>query len=407
MLMSPILPAALAPEGSAPVSLNQILRAVRTHLGMDVGFISEFLDGHRVFRNVETAEGSGCIEVGDSDPLEESYCYWITEGKLPQLIRDPADHPFTAEFPVTKALPVGAHLSVPIRLRDGRVYGTFCCFSFKPDLSLTERDLATIEAFAQIAGEQIQHVTDSGRARETKLSKVTALLRGRELQMVYQPALRLDSPRVEFVEALARFHTEPYQTPDRWFATAAEVGLGPDLELLAVTAALDGLDQLPEGTSLSINVSPATILTRALSDVLASAPLHRLILEITEHDTVSQYSALNKALAPLRQRGLRVAVDDMGAGYSSLRHILQIRPDLIKLDISLSQGIDRDPARRALTSALISFCREIGSELVAEGVETEEQLQMLRSLGVNLVQGFLLGRPLLLAEQDHLLRAAG
>ncbi|MDP8913144.1 MAG: EAL domain-containing protein [Pseudomonadota bacterium] len=127
---------------------------------------------------------------------------------------------------------------------------------------------------------------------------------------------------------------------------------------------------------------------------LAGVPLDRLILEITEHETVAHYSRLNRALDPMRSQGLRVAVDDMGAGYSSLRHILQIRPDLIKLDMSLCSGIDKDPARRALASALISFSREIDSQLVAEGVETEEERDVLRSLGVNLVQGFCWdGRP--------------
>ena len=407
MMMSQIVPAALAPVGDAPVSLNQILRAVRTHLGMEVGFISEFLNGHRIFRHVETAEGSECIEVGGSDLLEDSYCYWIAEGKLPQLIRDPADHPFTAGFACTKSLPVGAHLSVPIRLRDGRVYGTFCCFSFEPDLSLTERDLSTIEAFAQIAAEQIQRVIDSGRARETKVSRIKAILQTRGVQMVYQPAFRLDSPRVEFVEALARFYSKPYQSPDRWFATAAEVGLGADLELMAVAAALQGLSDLPAETPLSINVSPETLLCPEFASILSSAPLDRLIVEITEHESVTRYSALNRTLKPFRRRGLRVAVDDTGAGCSSLRHILQIQPDLIKLDASLSQGVDKDPARRALSSALISFAREIGSELVAEGVETGEELATLRSLGVNIVQGFLLGRPLLLKEQEGLLRCAG
>ncbi len=136
---------------------------------------------------------------------------------------------------------------------------------------------------------------------------------------------------------------------------------------------------------------------------LAGVPLDRLILEITEHETVAHYSRLNRALDPMRSQGLRVAVDDMGAGYSSLRHILQIRPDLIKLDMSLCSGIDKDPARRALASALISFSREIDSQLVAEGVETEEERDVLRSLGVNLVQGFLLGRPSTLGEQKGLL----
>lgn len=404
MMMAPVVSRAFASAPDTQETLDQILRAVRTHLGMDVGFISEFHDGRRVFRHVETLEGKECIEVGGSDPLEESYCHWIAEGKLPRLIRNPRDHPFTAQFAVTEALPVGAHLSVPIRLRDGQVYGTFCCFSFVADQSLTERDLAIMEAFAQVAADLIQNSIDRDRARQTKLSKVKEMLRSRELEMVYQPAIRLDATCIEFVEALARFRSKPYQEPNRWFAIAAEVGLGVELELLAVRMALQGLSQLPAGTAVSINVSPDTVVSDDLTAILTSAPMDRIILEITEHETVANYELLISALAPLRSRGLRIAVDDTGAGHSSFRHILKVRPDLIKLDMSLVQRIDTDPARRALASALIAFARDIGSELVAEGVETDAELNALTKLGVKVAQGYLLSEPLQQSEMNELAR---
>lgn len=387
-------------------SLNAILRAARTHLGMEIGFISEFVGGCRVFRNVESAEGRNCIEVGASDPLEESYCHWIAKGKLPRLIRDPSDHPLTKRFAVTRTLPVGAHLSVPIRLRDGRIYGTFCCFSFEPDQSLTERDLATIEAFAEIAGQQIQQARDLASERDAKAASVRSALASRDVDIVYQPAVRLDAPRVEFVEALARFRSKPYRSPDQWFASAAQVGLGAELELMAMQAATAGLSDLPSGTRMSLNVSPRTLLSDDFHSFLGPLPLDRVIVEITEHETVSRYADLNRILRPSRKRGLKIAIDDVGAGYSSLRHILQVQPDLIKLDMSLSQKIDMDPARKALATALVSFSREIGSELVAEGVETDGELDAIRKLGVHLVQGFLIGRPARLSEQAYRLQPA-
>lgn len=404
MMMSPLTNGGYYSGKDASVSLQSILKAVRMHLGMDVGFISEFSDGRRVFRHVETAAGKECIQVGDSDPLEESYCYWITQGKLPQLIQDPRKDAFASSFAVTEALPVGAHLSVPILLRDGQLYGTFCCFSFEPDRSLNERDLATMEAFAQVASAQIQQVLDNGKAHQTKLARITEILSKRDLQMVFQPAVRLNTPRIEFVEALARFYSTPYQSPDRWFLTAAEVGLGVELELLAVSSALEALKTLPSNTAISINVSPGTVLSPGLISILNSAPLSRLILEITEHEAVPNYSRVSKALHAFRKQGLRVAVDDTGAGYSSFRHILKFKPDLIKLDLSLTRGIDKDPARRALAAALISFAREIGSELVAEGVETELELSVLKALGVNIVQGYLLSEPMPAGEADGYLR---
>lgn len=379
--------------GQIRANMSSILRAVRTHLGMEVGFISEFIDGKRVFRHVESAEGSNCVQVGASDPLEDSYCHWIAKGKIPRLIRDPADHPFAAKFAVTKSLPVGAHLSVPIRLKDGKVYGTFCCFSFRPDLSLTEQDLAVMEAFAQLAGDQIQQALDSDEERREKVQRIRSVLANRDLNMVYQPAIRLDKPRVAFVEALARFRPKPTETPDRWFAAAASIGLGIELETLAFELAIEGLREAPESLSVSINVSPETIVSPRFLSALESMPLNKIILEITEHDAVGSYQRLSEVLEPLRDQGLRIAIDDSGAGYSSFRHILQIRPDLIKLDMSLTRDVDQDPARHALASALIAFAREIGSELVAEGVETPSELCCLRDLGVRIVQGHIHGRP--------------
>lgn len=377
----------------APGNLNEILRAVRTHLGMEIGFISEFTGGRRVFRYVESADGSACIAVGASDPLEESYCHWIVKGKLPELIRDPADHPFTAMFAVTKSLPVGAHLSVPIRLRSGEVYGTFCCFSTQPDPTLTERDLATMRAFAQLAGTQIQRTLDDDCVRQRKLSSIKRVLHARDLEIVYQPVIRLDRPGVAFVEALSRFRPRPYRPPDEWFATAAEVDLGIELEMLALNMALEGSALLPDLCAVSINISPEAISSGGLHNALSCVPLERIILEITEHDAVQSYSSLLRVIEPLRARGMRVAIDDTGSGYSSFRHILQIKPDIIKLDMSLSRDIDKDPARRALASALIAFAREVCSDLVAEGVETPAELQSLRRLGINLVQGHIFARP--------------
>lgn len=401
MRFAPIVAAGLSKTDQATVSLNHILRAVRAHLGMDVGFISQFSDGRRVFRHVETAAGKHCIRVGDSDPLEESYCHWIVKGKLPRLMRDPADHKLAASFPVTKSLPVGAHLSVPILMRDGEVYGTFCCFSSSPDPSLTNRDLATLEAFAQLAGEQIQQSIDGDEARQTILRRIKAVLERCDLEMVYQPAIRLDEPGIAFVEALARFSPEPYEAPDKWFAAAAEVGLGTELEMLAVSQALKGFDTLPESAIISINVSPETVVSKPFHETFKSLPLQRIILEITEHEAVRHYEPLLKKLKPLRQRGLQLAVDDAGAGYSSLHHILKLQPDYIKLDMALSRSIDVDPSRRALAAALVQFSREIGSKLVAEGVETAAELRTLRDLGVKILQGHLIARPAPPAEIER------
>lgn len=212
--------------------------------------------------------------------------------------------------------------------------------------------------------------------------------------MVYQPIVHLVENRIVGHEALARFSAEPQRTPDKWFDEAGQVGLQQELEVALIEAALKGMDRLPPDSYLSLNVSPDTILAGALDNVLAHQPMVRLMLEVTEHACVQDYALLAEALEPLRSKGLRLAVDDAGAGYASFRHILKLKPDVIKLDSSLIRNIDSDTGSRALAAALIRFAEETGCKVVAEGVETREELAMLRRLEVNKAQGYLLGRPM-------------
>ena len=170
------------------------------------------------------------------------------------------------------------------------------------------------------------------------------------------------------------------------------------LELAAVRKVLADLPRVPADLYLAVNASPETILSPELAGMLENASAKRIILELTEHAHVDDYARLLGALQPLRQRGIRLAVDDAGAGYASLQHVLHLQPDLIKLDMGLTRNIDIDLPRRALASALISFARETGCRIIAEGVETASELATLRSLGVEKAQGYFLGRPMPLTD---------
>ncbi|MCC6435375.1 MAG: EAL domain-containing protein [Acidimicrobiales bacterium] len=235
--------------------------------------------------------------------------------------------------------------------------------------------------------------------------RVEAVLRA-GIPMVFQPIVDLMDGALVGVEALARFDAIPVGTSDgqtewygprppaAWFADAASVALGEQLELLAVHTALESLRLLPPGAFLSINASAATITAAPFAALLSGhAEAHRLVVELTEHDRVDAYDRLLAALCPLRERGVRLAVDDTGAGWSGLQHILRLSPDLIKLDRALIVGLDRDPARRALVAALRHFAADTGCTVVAEGVETPAELAALRELGVRNAQGYLLSEP--------------
>jgi EAL domain-containing protein (putative c-di-GMP-specific phosphodiesterase class I) len=301
-------------------------------------------------------------------------------------------------LPETSAVPIGSHLSVPIRLADGRIYGTLCCFSFIPDVSLTERDLQIMRVLAELLADQIDQDLRVVRLQTQRVDELTALMDRGEPMMVYQPIYDLESRRIAGVEALARFGSTPRVTPDVWFNEAAALGIGPKLETCAVRSALVALRTLPKDVYVAINGSPGFVLSGALPELLQSVDISRVVLELTEHASVADYRELTEALAPLRALGLRIAIDDAGAGYASMRHILSIEPNLVKLDISLTRGIDKDRKRRALASALIAFARETDVGIIAEGVETSAELLTLQSLGVRRAQGYHLARPMPLAE---------
>lgn len=242
---------------------------------------------------------------------------------------------------------------------------------------------------AEIA-RRTEHERQLAQERDRQRQRIRDVLDGGPLTMAFQPIVEIPLSRVVGVEALSRFGAPV--PPDQWFATAAAVGLGTELELFAVRSAVAQIDRLPEGVYLSVNVSPHTALQPALAEIVEPfGP--RIVIELTEHVPVDAYGDLAYALGRLRASGARIAVDDAGSGYSSLQHILQLHPDIIKLDIALVRDIDRDPARRALAAGLVMFAAETGAAITAEGIETGDELAALARLGVRFGQGYYLGRP--------------
>ncbi|MGH2782578.1 MAG: EAL domain-containing response regulator, partial [Thermoleophilaceae bacterium] len=247
-----------------------------------------------------------------------------------------------------------------------------------------------------LVGELMEHLdraVEVERERAGKRARIEEVLAGEGLQIAYQPIVDLELGGIVGHEALARFTCEPRRTPDRWFAEAHEVGLGMELELAAVRLACAQAGELPPGTYLSVNVSPAVAASAELLEVLDAAPVDEIVLEVTEHAPVDDYGRFQRDLRGVRARGARLAVDDAGAGFASLRHILELRAELIKLDPSLTHDLQTDRARRSMATALIDFGREMGVAILAEGIETKAQCEALRRLGVRYGQGFHLGRP--------------
>jgi EAL domain-containing protein (putative c-di-GMP-specific phosphodiesterase class I)/CheY-like chemotaxis protein len=240
--------------------------------------------------------------------------------------------------------------------------------------------------------------------RDLRRARVADAIRDGALRMVFQPIVDLAGGHTVGVEALARFDCDPRRSPAEWFAEAAEVDLGVELDLAAIGASLGALDWLPPDVFLSLNLSPATAISGRIHEALRGVPTDRIVLELTEHTRIDDYDVLRVALDELRQQGARVAVDDAGSGYAGLEQILRLRPDIVKLDLEFTRTIDADPVRRALATSLVTFGRDTGEVIIAEGIETAEEFDTLERLGVCWGQGFYLARPGPLADHGPVRR---
>ena len=230
---------------------------------------------------------------------------------------------------------------------------------------------------------------DQSRARADS-QRVDDMLRQRTFRTVFQPVVDLKARAAVGYEALTRF--DDGVPPDIWLAEAMTVGRRAELDLAMMETAVRAASRLPEGTWLGLNVSPAVIQDPGRIGSLVAQVDRPVVLEVTEYERVEDYGVLSEAVRRI-EPAVRLAVDDAGAGYASLRHVLMLRPDFVKLDQEWIRGVEGDAARQALIGALVLFAKRTGSVLIAEGVETAAELETLDSLGVELGQGYFLGRP--------------
>lgn len=255
---------------------------------------------------------------------------------------------------------------------------------------------ANLASEREKASAALERATLDEQRRERVRGRVQALIDGHGLDVAFQPIVDLASGRVVGAEALARFTDREGNAfaTERCFLDAHAVDLGVALELAVIRLALECQGRLPEGRYLALNVSPALLELDDLAAEVAAHPTDRpLVVELTEHQPVEDYAALSASLDRLRSLGVRVAVDDVGSGFASFRHVTRVNPDILKLDRTLVCGIDDDPVRQSLASAIVAFASDVGAVVVSEGIESESELSCLRGLAVGCGQGFYLARP--------------
>jgi EAL domain-containing protein (putative c-di-GMP-specific phosphodiesterase class I)/DNA-binding response OmpR family regulator len=287
---------------------------------------------------------------------------------------------------------------IPLRTSTALLGAIVVCTDSVDGITFLAGRLPVLESFGAVASALLGPGIVSRQQRGEIRRDLEAVLATEAFVPVFQPVVDLASGETVGHEALTRFHDGT--RPDRRFADAAAVGLGLELESACLSAAMAASPLLPGDGWLSLNVSPDLLLEgERLRDCL-DGQARSAVLEVTEHVAIENYSAIREAVSSIGAN-VRIAVDDAGAGFASFRHILELRPDYVKLDIGLVRDIDRDDVRQALVAGIVYFAKKSGCRLIAEGIETEGERDQLRALGVDLGQGYLLGRPASAADQPE------
>lgn len=370
-------------------SLLVILTLAARHLGMEQAFLA-------TADRAGTAALTGDVTCVPPDPAAARACTSWTQHQNVQVIS--ADAPLVdtdllrqADQPAQdgqSSQPYRSYVGVPVHRPGGRVYSVLGCVSSeaRPDLGAAE------VAYLTLLAEVLESSLASTVEQDAVEHAFADLIATRSLRMAFQPIIDLTDGACRAVEALARFPAALGE-PSVAFDNAERVGLRADVEGLAVDQALAALPQLHPRQSVGVNCSPAAACEFDRHAAATGVPLDRVILEITEHTAVASYADIRDHLQPLRQEGLRIAIDDAGAGFASLRHVIELQPDIVKIDRSLICGAPHDSARRAVITTFVLLALEVGATVIAEGIETAAELDVARTLGVDAGQGFLLARP--------------
>ncbi len=376
-------------RSEADRQIGELLRTAKDALHLSVAFLTR-MDGITQYLEVVESSVPFLFREGVTQRQDTTFCQAILDKKLPPVIPDVRTFPEAMKLPAARIPRIRSYVSVPVVLSDGAMYGTFCAAGLTSDKELTKRDQALMQVLAHAASVVIEPgVRERARDREIR-SRLDPVVASGGPVVVLQAIVDMRTGHRLGAEALSRFPSAWHKPPDVCFGEAHSVGLGDQLELLALERAAQHLSRI--SGYLSMNVSPGTLLKPECARLLGRLPLERIVLELSEHDAVDDYDALSAVLGPLRARGMQLAIDDVGAGFSSLRHIVLTSPDVLKVDRSIISGVSTDPVLTTLVRSLVTFAHDCDARVVAEGIETAADAATLRALDVDFGQGWHYGR---------------
>lgn len=374
----------MQPGATLPETAERVCIAVRLALAADIVTVMLFEKGLVTTLGSSTMDGVSVVHPRVVSPDRAGYV--IERTRAGPWVEMSAAAAVTGD----QELGLACSAYAPILSDDGTTVGVLVGASMAADDG--ERVTGWLPLVSDLAGVASALLTPhlrAGREADTERRSIETLIAERRFASVFQPVVELESRRVVGYEALTRFDEE---APQVVFARARASGIGVELERACLSASLDAACSLPSTSWLSLNASPQLLIGDGTLHELLSTSQHNLIIEITEGVPITDYVAMRAAIARLGP-SVQLAIDDAGAGYASLRHIIELRPSVVKLDMGLIRGINEDPIRQAMIAGIVHFADEIGCTLVGEGVETAEEAQALMDLGVRMGQGYLFARP--------------
>jgi EAL domain-containing protein (putative c-di-GMP-specific phosphodiesterase class I) len=370
-----------------------VLERARARLGADVVYAVHFADDVAVVGPLAGAGDEFGLHSGRELPLEQTMALHVAGGSVPSWVPDVQREPGAAEVFEHWPTSPGSYLGVPFHLACGRLAGVLAAAFRSAQDDSVGRGGEMLSLVAQLMGPDLAP-GDGDRHEEEERSRIRSVIDDRSFRTVFQPIVDIATRRTLAVEALTRFDVKPSRPPNLWFAEAGRVGLGIDLELIAIEQALARAEQaLPRHLQISLNVSLPTLLSGALDDVLLAGNPAALVIELTENVAIDDYGSVLAVTEGLRERGVRLAIDDFGSGFAGFSHLHGLRPEVVKIDGGLVRCIDDDPYLLALIGAIAAFASASGSSCIAEGIETSSQLRSLLQMGVRVGQGYLFAKP--------------
>ncbi|MEH3139863.1 MAG: EAL domain-containing protein [Mycobacterium kyogaense] len=374
---------------------------------------------------IVAAHGAVSSVLGQSIPRSEAFQQLAMDTRCAQIVHDIGADPRVPlrTKALSAALDIRSWIATPL-LRDGEPIGAVSVVAREHN-AFDDAAIAAITSLSNFVGTLINTQTDlvglfddlyaQHRTGQTDSRSVTStegfvakllypdkidddatahrlddLFTPGALVPVFQPIVDLKTRETVGVEALSRFPGAPERNVEEWFTSARRSGRGIDLEIHALATILEFSEAIRRDLPVAVNLSPFAAASPEAQDLLLSAG-RPVIVELTEHEKFPDDALV--ALAPLRNSGIVLAIDDVGAGYSTLLQILRLRPDIIKIDAQFTADVHKDRARRVLTTAIVQLAHEIDAQTIAEAIENDNQLDALVKLGVSHGQGYLLGRP--------------